>query len=70
MSDYVVIYETAEDGAVTAYVPDPPTILVSGRDHNEARKAMLKGIRLSREEMELTGAAMPEPAMRHEVVSV
>jgi hypothetical protein len=70
MSDYVVIYETAENGAVSAYVPDLPMILVSGRNHSEAREAVLKGIRLYREEMELMGAPMPEPSMRHEILSV
>jgi predicted RNase H-like HicB family nuclease len=70
MSDYVMIYETAEDGAVSASVPDLPMILVTGRNHGEAREAILKGIRLYREEMELSGFPMPEPSMRHEVVSV
>jgi predicted RNase H-like HicB family nuclease len=70
MSDYIVIYETGEDGAVSAYVPDLPMILVTGRDQTEAREAILKGIKLYREEMELAGILMPPPSMRHEVVSV
>ncbi len=70
MSDYVVIYETADDGTVSAYVPDLPTILVSGRDHNEAREAVLEGIRLYREEMERMGESIPAPLMYHEVLSV
>lgn len=70
MSDYIVIYETGDDGTVSAYVPDLPMILVTGRDQSEARDAILKGIRLYREEMELSGAPMPKPSMRHEVVSV
>ena len=70
MSQYVVIYEAAEDGSVSAYVPDLPMILVSGRTQSEVREAVLKGIQLYREEMELMGAPMPEPSTYHEVVSV
>jgi predicted RNase H-like HicB family nuclease len=70
MSDYVVIYETAEDGTVSAYVPELPTILVSGRDRNEAREAVLEGIRLYREELERAGEHIPKPSMYHEVLSV
>ena len=70
MSNYVVIYETAEDGTISAYVPDLPTILVSGRDRKEAREAVLEGIRIYREELERTGERVPEPSMYHEVLSV
>ncbi len=41
---YAVIYETAADGSVSAYVPDLPTILVSGRTQAEARKRAIEGI--------------------------
>jgi predicted RNase H-like HicB family nuclease len=70
MSDYVVIYETADDGTVSAYVPDLPIILASGRDRSEARQAVIEGIRLYREELELSGSRIPEPSMQHEVLSV
>jgi predicted RNase H-like HicB family nuclease len=70
MSDYVVIYETGDDGTVSAYVPDLPMVLVSGRDHDEAREAVLKGIRLDVEEMERVGERIPAPSMHHEVLSV
>jgi len=70
MSNYVVIYESAEDGTISAYVPDLPMILVSGRNRNEARAAVLEGIRIYREEMERNGERVPEPSMQHEVLSV
>ncbi len=70
MSDDVVMDETAEDGAVSAYVPDLAMILVTGRDRGEAPEAVRKGIRLDREEMALMGATLPDLCMRHEVVSV
>jgi len=70
MSDYVVIYEAAEDGTVSAYVPELPTILVSGRNRDEAREAVLEGIRLYHEEMERAGESVPKQSMHHEVLSV
>ncbi len=70
MSNYVVIYETADDGTISAYVPDLPMILVSGRDRSEAREAVLEDIRIYREELERAGESFPEPSMQHEVLSV
>ncbi len=69
MREYAVIFEKTAPGW-SAYVPDLPTILVSGRDRNEAREAVLEGIRIYREELERTGAHIPEPSMHHEVLSV
>jgi predicted RNase H-like HicB family nuclease len=66
----VVIYENGDDGTVSAYVPDLPTIVVSGRDHNQARESVLKGIRLYLEELERVGEVIPAPSMYHEVLSV
>jgi predicted RNase H-like HicB family nuclease len=57
---YAVIYETAADGSVSAYVPDLPTILVSGRTQAEARKRAIEGIQVYIEEMTARGFSIPE----------
>jgi len=56
---YAVIYETAADGSVSAYVPNLPTILVSGRSRAEARKRVIKGIQIYIEEMTARGLCLP-----------
>jgi predicted RNase H-like HicB family nuclease len=70
MSNYVVLYETAEDGTISAYVPDLRVVLASGRNHDEVRQSILKGIRIYLEEMAQAGHPMPEPSMSHEVLAV
>ena len=70
MSSYFVIFETAEDGTVSAYVPDLPVILVSGCNHDEARKAVSEAIRIYREELMHMGVPMPKPSMQHEMLTV
>ena len=67
---YAVIYETAADGSVSAYVPDLPTILVSGRTRTEARKRVIEGIQIYIEEMTARGLGLPETHTFSDVVEV
>lgn len=67
---YAVIYETAADGSVSAYVPDLPTILVSGRNRAEARKRIIEGIQIYIEEMAARGLSVPETHTFSDVVEI
>lgn len=67
---YAVIYETAGDGSVSAYVPDLPTILVSGRTQAEARKRVIDGIQIYIEEMTARGLSVPETHTYSDVVEI
>lgn len=67
---YAVIYETAEDGSVSAYVPDLPTILVSGKNQEEARERVIEGIQIYIDEMTTRSFHVPETHTFSDVVEI
>ena len=69
MSDFVVVYERAEDGTISAYTPSYP-IAVSAADRSQAKEKILEAIQIYREEMESAGSAIPEPSVEYETVRV
>jgi predicted RNase H-like HicB family nuclease len=57
MTTYAVIYEPADDGTVSAYLPDLPGVVASGVDRAEVDRRIREAVELYREH---TGA-LPEP---------
>ena len=69
MSEYVVVYERAADGTISAYTPNYP-IAVSAQDRQLAKEKILEAIQIYREEMESSGFALPEPSVEYETVTI
>jgi predicted RNase H-like HicB family nuclease len=71
-SSYLVIYERAEDGTVSAYAPElqPGAVISTGRDHDEARAMISEAIALYLEEMRNLGQKIAPSPVRYEVLDV
>jgi predicted RNase H-like HicB family nuclease len=68
-SEFLVVYERAADGTVSAYTPSYP-IAVSATDRDSAKEKILAAIQIYREEMESAGFPIPEPPVEYETVRV
>ena len=68
MSEYVVIYEQAEDGGWGAYIPDLPGVVALGATRAEASELIAEAV-YSRDRRE-RGQAMPAPHHAVGVVAV
>ena len=62
MTEYLVIYETAEDGGWGAYSPDLPGCIASGKTRAEVEKLMREAIPMHIEAMREIGEPVPEPS--------
>jgi predicted RNase H-like HicB family nuclease len=62
ISNYRVVFEQAEDGGWSGYVPNLPTILVGGYTLEETKESMRKGIELWMEDMKEQGLPIPAPS--------
>jgi predicted RNase H-like HicB family nuclease len=62
--EYLVIYETAEDGGWGAYAPDLPCCVATGKSQAEVEQLMGEAIPLHIEAMREAGESVPEP--RHQ----
>jgi predicted RNase H-like HicB family nuclease len=61
MSEYVVVFERAEDGGWGAYVPDLPGVVALGRSREEVASRIQEAVdAYAREQAEL-GRALPAP---------
>jgi predicted RNase H-like HicB family nuclease len=71
-SSYLVIYERAEDGTVSAYAPElqPGAVISTGRDQEEARAMIAEAIALYLEEMRNSGQTVASAPVRYEVLEV
>jgi predicted RNase H-like HicB family nuclease len=69
---FLVIYENAEDGTVSAYAPElqPGVVVSTGRDHEEARNLIGEAIALYLEEMRNSGQPIAPSPVRYEVLEV
>ena len=65
MNDYLVIYETDEDGGWGAYSPDLPGVFAVGRTHDEVERRMIEAIPLHIQGLREQGLDVPMP--HHEV---
>ncbi|HZD47740.1 MAG TPA: type II toxin-antitoxin system HicB family antitoxin [Silvibacterium sp.] len=70
--NYLVIYEQAEDGSVSAYAPElqPGAVVSSGKDYEEARTMIAEAISLYIEEMRNSGQAISASPVRYELLEI
>jgi predicted RNase H-like HicB family nuclease len=70
MTDYLVLYETTEDGGWGAYSPDLPGCIATGKTRAEVEKLMREALPMHIEMMRESGEPVPEPGHLAELVSV
>jgi len=70
--NYLVIYEQADDGSITAYAPElqPGAVVSTGKDHEEARRMIAEAISLYLEEMQASGQRVSEHPVRYELLEI
>ena len=61
MSEYVVIFERAEDGGWGAYIPDLPGVVALGATRDEVSERIREAVSAYAEEMASLGKPLPEP---------
>jgi predicted RNase H-like HicB family nuclease len=61
MTDYLVIYETDEDGGWGGYSPDLPGVFAAGESRQEVERLMSKAIPLHIEGLREQGLVVPAP---------
>lgn len=70
MTEYVVIYEQAEDGGWGAYLPDLPGVVALGTSRSEVSLRIREAVDVYADEMQAAGRALPEPVHAVETVRV
>ncbi len=68
MSDYLVIYEQAEDGGWGAYLPDLPGVVALGGTRDEVAGRIREALGVYVEEMSELGQSLPAPTTTAETV--
>lgn len=61
MSEYVVLYEQAEDGGWGAYIPDLPGVVALGTTREEVERGIKEAVAAYVELEQEEGAAIPDP---------
>ncbi len=61
MSEYVVIYEQAEDGGWGAYLPDLPGVVALGGTRSEVAERIQEALGAYSEELRARGESLPAP---------
>jgi predicted RNase H-like HicB family nuclease len=61
MSEYVVVFERAEDGGWGAYLPDVPGVVALGTTRDEVASRIREALDAYSEEMTRLGRTLPEP---------
>jgi predicted RNase H-like HicB family nuclease len=61
MSEYVVIFERAEDGGWGAYLPDLPGVVALGETRDEVAAGIQEALDAYADEMRGLGRTLPEP---------
>ncbi len=61
MSEYVVIFERAEDGGWGAYLPDLPGVVALGTTRDEVSERIREAVDAYAQEMEAVGQPLPDP---------
>ena len=61
MSEYVVVFERAEDGGWGAYMPDLPGVVALGTTRDEVADRIQEALDVYAEEMARLGQRLPEP---------
>jgi predicted RNase H-like HicB family nuclease len=61
MSEYVVIYEQAEDGGWGAYIPDVPGVVALGVTRAEVAERIQEALSAYAEDLRRRGRSLPDP---------
>ena len=61
MTDYVVIYEQAEDGGWGAYLPDLPGVVALGATRDEVAAGIREAVGAYVDDLQDRGLGLPEP---------
>jgi predicted RNase H-like HicB family nuclease len=61
MSDYVVIYEQAEDGGWGAYLPDLPGVVALGATRPEVEERIGEALAAYADDLRGRGGSLPVP---------
>lgn len=61
MTDYLVIYEQAEDGGWGAYLPDLPGVVALGDTRAEVADRVREAVSAYADDLRGRGVAMPSP---------
>ena len=61
MSEYVVIYEQADDGGWGAYVPDLPGVVALGATRPEVAERIQEAFSAYAEDLHERGVPLPDP---------
>lgn len=61
MSEYVVIYEQAEDGAWGAYLPDLPGVVALGGTREEVAEGIREALHAYADDLGQRGLTLPAP---------
>ena len=61
MSEYVVIYEQAEDGGWGAYIPDLPGVVALGATRTEVGERIKEALAAYSEDLRDRGQSLPTP---------
>jgi predicted RNase H-like HicB family nuclease len=61
MSEYVVIYEQADEGGWGAYLPDLPGVVALGPTHDDVATRIREALDAYSEEMAELGEQLPAP---------
>lgn len=69
MSDYLVIYEQADDGGWGAYLPDLPGVVALGTTRIEVAKRIREALTAFAEEQRRAGEPLPDPLHSFETIS-
>lgn len=69
MSDYVVIYEQAEDGAWGAYIPDLPGVVALGTTREETADRIHEALDAYTDDLHERSESLPAPRHVADVIS-
>lgn len=61
MSEYVVIYEKADDGGWGAYLPDLPGVVALGSTREQVAARIQEALTAYAEDLQERGRALPPP---------
>ena len=61
MSEYIVIFEQADDGGWGAYLPDLPGVVALGDSRAEVEERIQEALQAYADEIRSLGRELPEP---------
>ncbi len=68
MSEYVVVFERADDGGWGAYLPDLPGVVAIGKSREEVADRIREALEAYAEEMSVLGQPLPPPVATAETI--